>query len=332
MMVPTSMLAIDPEAPGGPEVLMPVTRPVSPPGKGEVLIRVAAAGVNRPDIMQRQGAYPMPAGITSIPGLEIAGEIVALGAGTPPELLGQSVCALVAGGGYAEYCVAPAGQCLPIPEGLTRLEAAGLPETYFTVWSNLFDRARAQAGESVLIHGATSGIGVAAIQLARAFGLTVFATAGSDAKCDAARQLGAHVAINYRTEDFVAKLQQATSGRGVDIVIDMVGGDYVPRNLLCLAEEGRHVSIAFQHGSDVSLDLVQLMRRRLTLTGSTLRARSVEFKSQVAQSLLTRAWPLFAEGRLRPVIDSIFPLAEAAEAHRRLESGAHIGKVMLEVH
>lgn len=329
--LPNEMMAIDPDRPGGAELLVPVGRPVPKPGPGEVLIRVAAAGVNRPDVLQRLGLYPMPAGAPSILGLEAAGEVVAAGPNVHRLNLGQPVCALLTGGGYAEYAVAPEGQCLPVPEGLSMVEAASLPETYFTVWSNLFERAFAAEGETVLIHGGTSGIGVAAIQLGKCFGLSVFVTAGSDEKCAAARRLGADLAINYNSQDFVVEVTRATEGRGVDIVLDMIGGDYLLRNIACLAETGRHVSIAVQHGSRGELDLAAVMRKRLMLTGSMLRPRSVEFKSLIADSLTDLVWPLFAGGRLKPVIDRVYPLAEAADAHRRMEAGEHIGKIVLEV-
>jgi len=329
MTVPETMLAIDPDQPGGPEILAPVRRPVPVPGEGEVLIRVAAAGVNRPDLMQRMGVYPPPPGAPRILGLEAAGTIVAVGADVALELVGQRVCALVSGGGYAEYVVAPAAQCLPVPPVLSMIEAAAIPETLFTVWTNVFERAYAADGDWLLVHGGTSGIGMMAIALARLFKLTVLVTAGSDAKCEAARRAGAAEAINYRTEDFVARVKDITGGRGVDIVLDMIGGDYVPRNLECLAEEGRHVSIAIQRGAEATIPLWQLMRRRLVLTGSTLRARDASFKGLVADELSRAVWPHVEQGRLKPVIDSTFPLADAAEAHRRMESGAHIGKIVL---
>jgi NADPH:quinone reductase len=329
MNVPEVMRAIDPETHGGPELLVPVTRPVPQPGAGEVLIRVAAAGVNRPDVMQRQGNYPPPPGAPTILGLELAGTIVAVGEGVMREVLGQPVCALVAGGGYAEYAVASFEQCLSVPPVLTMAEAAAIPETLFTVWTNVFERGYAVEGDWLLLHGGTSGIGTMAIQLARLFGLTVIATAGSDAKCQAARDLGAAEAINYRTEDFVERVKDITGGRGVDIVLDMVGGDYVPRNLKCLAEEGRHVSIAVQRGAEANISLWQVMRRRLTLTGSTLRARDAAFKALVADELHRTVWPVVAEGRLKPVIDKVFPFEQAAEAHRRMEAGDHIGKIVL---
>ena len=328
MTIPATMIAIDPAAPGGPEVLVPVTRPVPVPASGEVLIRVVAAGVNRPDVLQRLGLYPMPPGTPSILGLEVAGEVV-VGGGR--WRAGDRVCALVAGGGYAEYCVAPAGQVLPIPDGLDFAAAAGMPETYFTVWSNLFQRGGAVAGETVLVHGGTSGIGTTAILLGKAFGLTVVVTAGSADKCSAARELGADHAIDYRTSDFVDKVAGITAGRGVDIVLDMVGGDYIARNLACLADDGRHVSIAFQRGPRAEVDFSTVMRRRLTLTGSTLRPRSVAFKTALAADLEAKVWPLFASGRLRAVSDQTFALADAADAHRRMEAGEHVGKIVLTI-
>jgi putative PIG3 family NAD(P)H quinone oxidoreductase len=323
------MIAIDPDAVGGPEVLRTVERPVPRPGAGEVLIEVAAAGVNRPDILQRRGLYPPPPGAPSIPGLEIAGTVVALGAGVAEIQAGQAVCALVSGGGYAQFAVAPAGQCLPVPEALSMVEAAAMPETLFTVWTNLFERAFARDGEWVLVHGGTSGIGTMAIALGTLFGLRIIVTCGTDEKCRRAEALGAEHAINYNAADFVDEAKRATGGRGVDVVLDMVGGDYLPRNLDCLAEDGRHVSIAVQRGPAAELDIAKLMTRRLTLTGSTLRARSVEFKSLVADELARNVWPHVAEGRLKPVIDSAFPLAGAAEAHRRMESGGHVGKIVI---
>ena len=329
--LPDAMNAIDPAEAGGPEVLQLVRRPVPRPGAGEVLIRVAAAGVNRPDVLQRRGFYPPPPGAPSIPGLEVAGEVVAAGDGAPPELVGQPVCALVAGGGYAEYCVAPAGQCLPVPEALSMVEAAAMPETLFTVWTNLFERAFAKEGEWVLVHGGTSGIGTMAIALAGLFGLKMIVTCGSDEKCRRAEALGALHAINYRDQDFVAEVKRLTDGAGVNIVLDMVGGDYLPRNLDCLAEEGRHVSIAVQRGAKAELLIPQLMQRRLTLTGSTLRPRPATFKSLVADELAASVWPFVEQGRLKPVIHATFPLAEAAEAHGVMEAGEHVGKLVLEV-
>jgi NADPH:quinone reductase len=329
--LPDKMSAIDPAEPGGPEVLVPVERPVPQPGASEVLVRVAAAGVNRPDIMQRKGLYPPPPGAPSILGLEIAGEVVALGQGADAEMLGQQVCALVAGGGYAEYCVAPAGQCLPVPPVLSMIEAAAIPETLFTVWTNLFERAYAMEGDTVLVHGGTSGIGTMAILLGKLFGLTMIVTAGSDAKCARAREIGADHAINYQTADFVEAVKAITGGAGVQAVLDMVGGDYLPRNLECLADDGRHVSIAVQRGGKAEIKIFDIMRRRLTLTGSTLRPRSTEFKALVADELSRVVWPHVAEGRLKPVIDAVFPFARAAEAHARLETGEHVGKIVLEM-
>lgn len=327
--LPDEMMAIDPAEAGGPEVLVPVTRPVPRPGPGEVLVRVAAAGVNRPDVMQRTGRYPPPPGAPTIPGLEIAGEVVALGEGIDPALLGRNVAALVAGGGYAEYCRAPAGQCLPVPDALTLVEAAAIPETLFTVWINLFERGGVAQGDVVLVHGGTSGIGTMAILLGRLFGLTTIVTAGSDAKCRRALEIGAAHAINYTTHDFVAEVARITGGAGVAAVLDMVGGDYVARNLACLAEDGRHLSIAAQRGAKVELPLWDIMRRRLTLTGSTLRPRTVEFKTLVAEELARTVWPEVEAGRLKPVIDTTFPLAQAADAHRRMEAGDHVGKIVL---
>ena len=329
--VPTTMRAIDPEAPGGPEVLRVVERAVPAPGAGEVLVRVAAAGVNRPDVMQRKGMYPPPPGAPSILGLELAGTVVAAGAEVIGELIGQPVCALVAGGAYAEYAVVPAGQCLPVPAALTMVEAAAIPETLFTVWTNLFERAYAVEGDTVLIHGGTSGIGTMAIALGRLFGLTVIVTAGSDEKCAAAIRLGAAHAINYNTADFVAEVEAITGGKGCAAVLDMVGGDYLPRNLQCLAEDGRHVSIAVQRGLTAEVPIFEIMRRRLTLTGSTLRARDASFKSMVADELARIVWPHVEAGRLRPVIDGVFPLAEAPAAHARMEAGDHVGKIVLEM-
>lgn len=322
------MIAIDPAAPGGPEVLLPVERPVPVPGAGEVLIRVHAAGVNRPDVLQRLGLYPMPPGTPSILGLEVAGEVVTA---SGRWATGDRVCALVAGGGYAQYCTAPVGQCLPIPDGMSFVDAAGLPETYFTVWSNLFERGGAKPGETVLVHGGTSGIGVTAILLAKALGSTVIVTAGSAAKCDAARALGADHAIDYKTQDFAVEVARITGGIGVDVVLDMVGGDYIPRNIKSLAEDGRHVSIAFQRGPLAEINFSDIMRRRLTLTGSTLRPRSVAFKTQVATALEREVWPLFATGKLHAVTDKVFALADAADAHRRMEAGDHVGKIILSV-
>jgi putative PIG3 family NAD(P)H quinone oxidoreductase len=307
-----------------------VERPVPRPGAGEVLVKVAAAGVNRPDVLQSRGLYPPPPGASDILGLEIAGEVVEAGEGAEA-LLGQQVCALVSGGGYAGYCVAPAGTCLPVPQGLSATEAAAMPETLFTVWVNLFERGFAADGDRVLLHGGTSGIGTMGIALARLFGLTMIVTCGSEAKCARALELGAAAAINYRTHDFVEEVHRVTDRRGVNIVIDMVGGDYVPRNLACLTEEGRHVSIAVQRGASAEVPIFDVMRRRLTLTGSTLRPRSVEFKTMVADEIATTVWPFVEGGRLRPVIDSSFPLAEAAAAHARMDAPDHVGKTVLTV-
>jgi putative PIG3 family NAD(P)H quinone oxidoreductase len=329
--IPDTMHAIDPAEPGGPEVLVPVVRPVPDAGPDHVLVKVAAAGVNRPDVMQRRGLYPPPPGAPTIPGLEVAGVIVDVGDGAAFEMMGQPVCALVPGGGYAEYVAVHADLCLPIPHGLSMVEAAALPETLYTVWTNLFERAYAVEGDTVLVHGGTSGIGTMAIALGKVFGLKVIVTCGSDDKCARALDLGAAHAINYRTEDFVARVKDITGGRGVAAVLDMVGGDYVPRNLQCLAEDGRHVSIAVQGGAQVTIPLFDVMRRRLTLTGSTLRNRDTQFKAMVADELSRTVWPHVEAGRLRPVIDRTYPLAEAAEAHRRMEAGDHVGKIVLTV-
>jgi len=324
------MKAVVAPQPDGAEELALVDRPVPRPGKGEVLVKVAAAGVNRPDILQRRGLYPPPPGAPDILGLEIAGEVVEAGEGAE-ELVGRKVCALVAGGGYAEYCSAPAGTCLPVPETLSLVEAAAMPETLFTVWSNLFERGFAADGDTVLVHGGTSGIGTMAIALGTLFGLTVIVTCGTDEKCRRAEEFGAEAAINYRTRDFVEEVKRLTDGRGVNVVLDMVGGDYLPRNLQCLADDGRHVSIAFQRGAKAELPIPEVMRRRLILTGSTLRPRSVEFKTMVADEIVKTVWPYAEGGRLRPVIDSTFPLDEAAKAHARMEAGEHVGKIVLEV-
>ena len=326
--IPKMMRAVEISAPGGPEVLRLTERPTPTLGKGEVLVKVAAAGVNRPDVLQRMGVYPPPPGATDIPGLEIAGTVVAAGTGVM-HLIGARVCALVAGGGYADYCVAPAGTCLPVPEVMRLTEAAAMPETLFTVWINLFERGFAADGDTVLVHGGTSGIGTMAIKLGKLFGLDVIVTCGSAAKCEAALALGAAHAVDYKRQDFVAEVAALTNGRGVDVVLDMVGGDYVPRNLACLADEGRHVSIAFQRGATAEVPIVEIMRRRLTLTGSTLRARDVRFKTMVADELAKTVWPYVEGNRLKPAIDKVFPLAEAAAAHKRMESGDHVGKIVL---
>jgi putative PIG3 family NAD(P)H quinone oxidoreductase len=323
------MMAIDPDSPGGPEVLVPTERPVPQPAAGEVLVRVAAAGVNRPDILQRMGMYPPPPGAPRIPGLEVAGEVVSVGEGVDRSVLSHKVAALVAGGGYAQYCVAKFAHCLSVPPALSMAEAAAMPETLYTVWTNLFERAYAVEGDTVLVHGGTSGIGTMAIALGKLFGLTMIVTCGSDEKCAAAKNLGADHAINYKTQDFVEEVRTITGGKGCQAVLDMVGGDYVPRNLQCLAEDGRHVSIAVQGGLMATIPVFEIMRRRLTLTGSTLRPRDAAFKSLVTDELQRLVWPLVEEGRLKPVIDSTFPMAEAAAAHARMESGEHVGKIVL---
>ena len=328
--LPATMSAIAIRAPGGPEVLVVEERPVPQPGPDEILVKVAAAGVNRPDVVQRQGLYPPPPGVTDIPGLEIAGEVVARGSEVSRWRLGDRVTALVPGGGYAAYCPVHETNALAIPDGLPFVEAAAIPETYFTVWHNVFERGGLMSGESLLVHGGASGIGTTAIQLASAFGATVFATAGSADKCRACERLGAQRAINYREEDFVQAVKAETGGRGVDIVLDMVGGDYIPRNYEAVAVDGRIVQIAFLKSSRVEVDFRRLMLKRLTHTGSTLRVRDVAFKAHLAQELRTHVWPLLAAGRVRPVIDSTFPLARAADAHARMESGRHIGKIVLE--
>ena len=324
------MIAIEITAPGGPEVLRAVQRDIPTARSGEVLVKVEAAGVNRPDIMQRQGKYPPPPGASDIPGLEVAGTIEHTeGAGR--WRVGDRVCALVAGGGYAEYCVVPVPQCLPVPPGMDAVTAAAIPETYFTVWTNLFQRGGLKAGERVLVHGGTSGIGSTAIQLARAFGATVFATAGSDDKCGACRTLGAAYAINYRTEDFVIAIKDLTAGEGVDVVLDIIGGDYLPRNIECLRLHGRLVQVGLIGGAKAQIDLRRVLNNRLTLTGSTLRPRTVAEKGAIAAALEARVWPLLALGQVRPAVHATLPLARAAEAHRLLESGEVIGKVVLTV-
>ena len=325
------MIGIEITTFGGPEVLHAVERPDPVPGAGEILIAVAAAGVNRPDTMQRQGGYPPPPGASDLPGLEVAGTVAALGAGVEAWAVGDRVCALVAGGGYATRCVAPAPQCLPVPGPLSLTEAAALPETFFTVWTNVFERGRLREGETALVHGGSSGIGTTAIQLAVARGARVLVTAGSDEKCRACESLGATRAINYRTEDFVEVVEQVTGGRGVDLVLDMVGGDYFPRNLAVLAVEGRLVQIALLGGGRSAIDLGRVLRRRLTVTGSTLRPRTVAQKGAIAEALRREVWPLLEAGRVKPVIHATFPLADAAGAHRLMESSTHIGKIVLTV-
>ena len=329
--LPSKMRCVEIPKFGGPEVLTPAERPLPEPKAREILVKVAAAGVNRPDVLQRTGNYPVPPGASDLPGLEIAGEVVGCGPGVTLWKPGDKVCALVAGGGYAEYCVAPEVQALPVPTGLSPVQAASLPETFFTVWSNVYDRARLAPGESLLVQGGSSGIGVTAIQMACAMGNRVFATAGSDAKCAACLRLGAEQAINYRTQDFAAEIKTATGGKGVDVILDMVGGDYVPRELKCLADDGRLVFIAYLRGPKTELDINELMRRRLTMTGSTLRPRPVEFKGAIARSLRTKVWPLIEAGKIKPEIYRTFPLAEAREAHKLMESSQHIGKLVLVV-
>jgi NADPH:quinone reductase len=329
--LPMTMTAVEMTGPGGPEVLQTTTRPMPLPGAGEVLIEVAAAGVNRPDIHQRQGNYAPPPGASDIPGLEIAGKIIAVGLGVHHHKIGQEVCALVAGGGYASHCVAPAPQVLPVPNGFSLVEAAALPETFFTVWTNLFERGALKPGESTLIHGGSSGIGTTAIQLAKHFGSRVFTTAGSREKCQACEKLGADVAIEYKREDFAAIIKEKTAGRGVDVILDMIGGDYFQRNINSLSMDGRLVSIAYARGARVEVNFMPVMRNRLTITGSTLRPRTVEQKGAIAAALRQKVWPLLDKGAVKPVIDCTFPLAEAAEAHRRLEASGHIGKIVLTV-
>jgi NADPH2:quinone reductase len=318
-------------APGGPDMLVPEQCPLPQPGAGEVLVKVAAAGVNRPDVVQRQGHYPPPKGATDIPGLEIAGEVAALGPGVTRWKIGDKVMALVVGGGYAEYCPAHESHCLPVPDGLSMVEAAAVPETFFTVWHNTFERGRLQAGETLLVHGGSSGIGTVAIQLAKAFGAKVITTAGSAEKCEACRKLGADVAVNYRIEDFVAATKAATGGKGAEVVLDMVGGDYIERNYEAAAVEGRVVQIAFQASPKATVDFRRIMVKRLTHTGSTLRARSVPDKGAIARAVEQHVLPLIAAGNVRPLIDSTFPLRQAAAAHAKMETSTHIGKIVLTV-
>jgi NADPH:quinone reductase len=326
-----SMRAIEIAQPGGPDVLRVVERVCPQPAAGEVLIRVQAAGVNRPDVLQRKGAYAPPPGASDLPGLEVAGTIEKGDTAGTDFKIGDAVCALVAGGGYAEYCAAPAAQCLPKPRTLSFAEAAGLPETYFTVWSNVFDRAQLTSGESLLVQGGSSGIGVAAIQLASTLGNIVYATAGSDDKCRACERLGAKRAINYRTEDFAEVIRTETGGRGVDVILDMVAGDYLPREIQCLADDGRLVIIALLGGAKAPLDMSAVLRRRLTVTGSTLRPRPVEVKGAIAKRLRDVVWPLIESGRIKPMLYRTFPLAQAADAHRLMESSEHVGKIVLTV-
>lgn len=329
--LPATMTAIGLPTPGGPEALVPEQRPVPMPGAGEILVKVAAAGVNRPDVMQRKGLYPPPPGAPDIPGLEISGEVVALGAGVTRWQLGDKVCALVSGGGYAQYCLADEGSALPVPAGLSMVEAAALPETFFTVWTNVFELAGLKAGERFLVHGGTSGIGTTAIQLAKAFGATVFTTAGSPEKCEVCRQLGADVAIDYKTEDFVAVVKEKAGGKGVNVILDMVGGSYIARNYEAAAPQARLVQIAFMEGSKVQIDFMRLMLKRLSHMGSTLRSRPKAEKAAIAASLVEKVWPLIEAGTVKPVLDQTFPLEKASEAHARMETSAHIGKIMLTV-
>ncbi|WP_373474471.1 NAD(P)H-quinone oxidoreductase [Sphingorhabdus sp.] len=329
--LPKIMTAIEISAPGGPEVLVPCQRPVPVPGPGEVLLKVAYAGVNRPDVIQRKGLYPPPPGASDLPGLEVSGTVVAVGDGVDGTEIGARYCALVSGGGYAEYCLARFDQCLAVPATLDMAQAAAFPETLFTVWHNVFERAYARDGETILIHGGTSGIGTMAIKLGKLFGLMVIVTCGSDEKCNSAKALGADHAINYNDADFVEEVKTLTEGQGVHIVLDMVAGSYVARNLQCLREDGRHVTIAVQGGMVAEINMAQVMMRRLTLTGSTLRPRSAQFKGLLAQEIHANVWPMVAEGRLRPEMDKLFALADAAAAHAHMESGDHVGKIVLEV-
>jgi putative PIG3 family NAD(P)H quinone oxidoreductase len=329
--LPETMACVEIRAPGGPEVLVPVRRPRPAPGPGELLVKVAAAGVNRPDCLQRQGVYPPPAGASDLPGLEVAGTVAALGDGTTGWKVGDTLCALVAGGGYAEYCPVPVPQALPVPRGLDLVQAASLPETFFTVWTNVFERAALKPGETFLVHGGASGIGVAAIQMARALGARVMATAGGPEKCAACLRLGAERAVDYKAEDFVAAAREFTGGKGVDVVLDMVGGDYTERNLKALAPDGRLSIIAFLKGSKAPVDLMPLLLKRLTVIGSTLRPQPVARKGAIAAALREKVWPLIEAGVIRPVVHATFPLAEAARAHALMESGAHVGKIVLRV-
>jgi NADPH2:quinone reductase len=325
----TNMRAIEITTPGGPEVLVPTTRPMPEAGRGEVLIKVEAAGINRPDVFQRLGQYAPPPGTTDLPGLEVAGEIVGGEVGTSGFKIGDKVCALVAGGGYAEYCAAPIEQCLPVPKGLSMIEAAGLPETYFTVWSNVFDRGQLAAGESLLVHGGASGIGTTAVQLASALGHAVYATVGSDERARAVEALGAVKGINYKTQDFVEEVNALTHKKGVNVILDMVAGDYIGRELKCLADDGRIVLIATLGGSKSTFNSSELMRRRLTITGSTLRPRPVAFKAEIARALQQHVWPLLSAGKIKPVIFKTLPLEQAAQGHAMMEAGEQIGKIIL---
>ena len=331
MSLPETMTVVEISEYGGPEVLKPASRPVPEPASGEALIRVAAAGVNRPDAIQRAGNYPPPAGQSDLPGLEVSGEIVALGDGASGVSIGDTVCALTPGGGYAEYCIAPASHCLPVPDGISVTDAAGIPETSFTVWHNVFQRAYLQKGERFLVHGGSSGIGTTAIQLAKAFGAEVFTTAGSREKCDACEALGADLAINYKEEDWVAVLREKTEKQGVDVILDMVGGSYIQKNIDSLNWDGRLSIIAFLTGAKAELMLARFMVKRQTMTASTLRAQSDAAKAAIAAELHEKVWPLFVSGKVKPIIDSILPLSEAAKAHERMESSTHIGKIILQI-
>jgi len=329
--LPADMAVISISHPGGPEVLVSSTAPVPRPGDDEIMIKVHAAGVNRPDILQRQGLYPAPKGASEIPGLEVAGEVVLIGRNVDQHKVGDKVCALVAGGGYAQYCIVDATNALPVPQGLSMHEAAGLPETFFTVWTNVFERAALKPGEWFLVHGGSSGIGTTAIMLASALGSKVLATAGSDEKCKACEALGAQKAINYNTQDYVSEVKEFTQKHGADVILDMVGGDYIERNFKAAARDGRIVNIAFLNGSTAEVNFMPLMLKRLTLTGSTLRIRSVEDKARIAAALEKHAWPLLENGTIKPLIDSVFPLSSAAQAHAKMETGTHIGKIILDV-
>jgi putative PIG3 family NAD(P)H quinone oxidoreductase len=330
-MAASTMKQVEISGPGGPEVLNLVDGPLPDPGTGEVLIKVYAAGVNRPDVFQRQGKYNPPAGASPIPGLEVAGEIVKLGAGVSEFGLGDRVCALVSGGGYAEFCVAPVPQVLPIPTGLTFIEASGIPENYFTVWTNVFDRGQLQKGETILIHGGSSGIGTTAIQLCHQFGARIISTAGNDEKCGVCKSLGADHVINYKTQDFEAETRVITGGKGANIILDMVGGNYIQKNINCLALEGRLIQIAFLQSSISQLDLMAVMTKRLTITGSTLRPRTVEQKGEIARALSKEIWPLFNDKKIKVLVDTVLPLSRASDAHALMESSTHIGKIVLEV-
>ena len=331
MTLPARMTVIGIKEPGGPEVLVPEQRDVPKPGKGEILVKVAAAGVNRPDVRQRQGSYPPPKGAGDIPGLEIAGEVVALGEGVTRWKLGDKVCALVVAGGYAEYCLAYDSHALPVPASLSMVEAAAIPETFFTVWQHLMMRSHMKSGDWVLVHGGTSGIGTTAIMLAKAFGGHVITTAGSDDKCAAAKRLGADVTVNYKTQDFVEETKKATGGKGADVILDIVGGDYIDRNYDAAADQGRIAQVSFAGASKATANFGKLMMKRLTHSGSTLRPRTVAEKTEIARGIEDKVWPLVAAGKIKPVIDSTFPLAKAADAHARMESSQHIGKIVLTV-